>query len=261
MKKKVIRHWVDNHPHVATRIIKIQSLWKGFYIRFILKLAGKGVLTRSLCHNEEEMVTIESKTEIHPLDYFSIEQDGKVWWFDQKSMIEWSEQNLAILNPFNRQELSRTDTRRLRRLRLYREHNHLPVFHSETPIRKMSDVCDLRWRRIVQIINEYAMKNIIHPNNFIGMLLIENADFITYLVDRVKESVYTLKHEQFKTLKYYKMLKSLRNITHTYTEEITLNNDIAGLLLRCLNDLSDPTDFVFFILAAMVDNEVLAAYL
>jgi len=46
---------------------------------------------------------------------------------------------------------------------------------------------------------------------------------------------------------------------HTYVDEISLSNDIAGLILGCLNDMSDPTDFVFFILSALVSSEVLAA--
>lgn len=259
MKKKKIHHWIDKHPEIRRNVIKFQSIWRGFYIRYILKLAGKGVLKRSICHNDEEFVTMESKTSIHPFDYFSFEQDGKVWCFDQKCMIEWSEKNVEVTNPFNRQKLSNDDVRRLRKLRLYRERKHLKVVHSEIDERTIEETRDLRWLRIVQIINECGMDDSAHPNHFIGMKLEENVGFVNNLVDQVREWVYTTDDDQTRKFRCYKVLKTLRNVVHMYSNETELNNNTAGLILWCLNELKDPTYFVFFILSAMVNASVLAA--
>lgn len=232
-------------------------------VQRVLKLAGKGVLQRSKCHNEDEIVTGESKTSVHPFDYFSIEEDGKIWWFDQKSMIDWSEKNIEITNPFTRTVLSPSDCRRLRRLRMNRIRKNIPVSHSENDDRPVEECLNVRWLRIVQIINECGMSDTVDPRDCIRMNYRETAIFMGDLIDQLKNWMYTSRGDpiQNKTRrwKYYSMMRAMRNVMHTYGDITAINNDVAGLILGCLNDMNDPTDFVFFILSALVESEVLAA--
>ncbi len=263
MRTKHTRLWAEFNPSVKKKIIKIQSNWRRFLVERILKLAGKGVLKRKECHNEDELVTGDLKTKIHPFDYFSIEEDGKLWWFDQKSMIDWSEKNIDITNPFTRTILSNDDCRRLRKLRMYRIRKNMSVTHSETDTRTNEEHRDIRWLRIVQIINECGMDETVHPNNFIGMTYQDYLGFITSIVEQLKTWMYVRDDDPYviksRRWKYFSLLRAMRNTMHTYCDELDLSMHIAGLILGCLNDMSDPTDFVFFILSALVSSEVLAA--
>ncbi len=263
MRAKHSRIWADFNPSVKRKIIKIQAVWRRFLVQRILGLAGKGVLCRKHCHNEDELVTSDSKDKIHPFDYFSIEEDGKLWWFDQKSMIDWSEKNIEITNPFTRTVLSPNDCRRLRKLRMHRIRKNMPITHSETDTRTKEEHRDIRWLRIVQIINECGMDETVHPNDCIGMETEQYIEFMGKLVEQVKNWMYVRDEDQClvrsRRWKYFCLLRVMRNTIHTYLDEISLSNDISGLILGCLNDMSDPTEFVFFILSALVSSDVLAA--
>lgn len=263
MRVKHVRLWSDYNPDVRTNIIKIQSYWRRYMVQRILKLAGKGVLQRTQCHNEDEIVTGESKITIHPFDYFSIEEDGKIWWFDQKSMIDWSEKNVQITNPFTRTRLSPSDCRRLRKLRMNRIRKNMSISHSEIINRPIEEQLNIRWLRIVQIVNECGMDNTFEPIDCIRMTYRETATFMGDLIEHLKTWMYTPHGDPItdksRRWKYYSMLRAMRNVMHTYGDSTEMNNDITGLILGCLNDMSDPTEFVFFILSALVNSEVLAA--
>ena len=97
VKSKDVRIWHIVNK-VDAKVTLISKLWRGYTIRRLLKLAGPGVLNRSRCHNEEELVLAEPKEKIHPLDYFAFEEDGKVWWFDIRSLISLFR---SSLNPTN----------------------------------------------------------------------------------------------------------------------------------------------------------------
>ena len=263
MRASRIRLWSEYNSLVKARILRIQRVWRGYLVRRMLRLAGPGVLKRSLCHNDEEMVTMESKTKLHPFDYFSVEQDGKVWWFDQRSMIEWSEKNVEITNPFNRQTLGPGDMRRLRRLRMIRLRKGMPVLHSDPAERDTEEARDIRWLRVVQIINECGMDDTVHPNDFIAMSFFEMVDFMNKMTEQAYEWMHVNCPNptviRSRRWKYHALLKSLRNVMHTYRDDAALGYDVSGLILGCLNDISDPTEFVLFVLTALVQAGELAA--
>ena len=114
-RSKVPRIWsvvndIDKH------VTLISKVWRGYRIRRLLKLAGIGVLKRSLCHNDEELVLLEDRNSVSPLDYFSFQEGDKVWWFDIRSMIGCLNATFVPTNPYTRQPLT-VDTRyRLRML-------------------------------------------------------------------------------------------------------------------------------------------------
>lgn len=265
MKAKMPRQWILVKPGLLTSIQKTQALWRGHFIRRRLKLAGPGVLKRSVCHNDDELVTSDEKKEVHPFNYFSIEQDGKIWWFDQRTMIEWSQKNLEIVNPYTRTPLSTADARRLRFLMLIRKRHGMELTHSEQPVLNLLEVRDLRWMRVVQIIMECGFSDVVHPEHFIGMDYQTIRYFLASMVETTRwwtyEKVgnrdpYTLTSRRLSCLR---LLQSFRNAIHTYGTMIHLSRDLGGSLLACLNLLSEPVEFVHFILTALVNSGVLAA--
>ena len=95
---KTRRLWVDSSKQ-AISAIKIQTIWRAYVIRKWLRLSGPGVLHRTDCHNDEDIVTFVEKDKQHPLEYFSFYENGKLWWFDIQTILKWSIQSTQILNP------------------------------------------------------------------------------------------------------------------------------------------------------------------
>lgn len=254
-------YWITSD--LQNSIKKFQALWRGYAVRYRLKLAGPGVLKRSLCHNEDEMVTAEGKTEVSPFDYFSIEQDGKIWWFDQRTMIEWSQKNLQIANPFNRVPLTTDDMRRLRTLYYLRRKYGLPVLHTTQNDEDILESRDLRWLRLVQIFNECGFVDILHPEHFIGLSYHSMRYILNGMVEQTRwwmyekvdgKDPYALRAPR---AKIHTWIRSIRNTMHTYTSLPMLSRDIAGACIACANEMKDPADFMFFLLRCTVAAEIL----
>ena len=112
-KMKNPRIWILPSKHYESSIL-IQKIWKGYRIRNLLKLAGPGVLSRKICHNDEELVSMEEKNKQDPFDYFAFEESSKIWWFSIKSLVTWM--NESPTNPYTKQPLSFETRKRLREL-------------------------------------------------------------------------------------------------------------------------------------------------
>jgi hypothetical protein len=246
LKARHARPWIVEHPSVLRCIVKIQAMWRGYQCRLPIQLAGKGVLRRSLCHNDEELVTLQEKHEVDPYDYFSVEEDGKVWWFDQRTMIQWSQKDLEIQNPYTRTKLTREDTRRLRRLSILRKKRNAPLYHPDqqeetTPIMRR----DKRWLRIAQIVRECGFD--IHHENFISLSYIQLTSLVHSLTESARWWSYEHKHH---SIKYHVWFRNMRSIMHTYPSFINLSTDVAGVILTALYDVVNPDDFAFFVYGA-----------
>lgn len=93
-------------------VILIQKMWRGWMIRNFLKLAGSGVLKRTGCHNDEELVTFETKDRQYPLDYFSFEENGKLWWFSLETAIKLCQQEVPS-NPYTKEKINEESRKRI----------------------------------------------------------------------------------------------------------------------------------------------------
>lgn len=262
MRTKQPRHWVDTQPNLLARIKRIQALWRGYWIRNLLRLAGSGVLKRSLCHNEDEMVTMDGKQELAPFDYFGITQDGKVWWFDVRSMLDWARKNVVVTNPFTRQPLTSEDMKRLREVGGYRAKRKLSVTHSDPPPEQtLLEMRDESWLKVVQVMGEHGFGELVHPEHFIGMWYGQLRVFLYSLVEDTRWWMYEgigekdpyLLHS--KRAKIHTWLKVIRNTSHTYATVAHLSRDVATALLASIQELKIPLDFVFFILTALVRSD------
>ena len=115
VKVKNPRIWTEVN-NVIPKVILIQKIWRGFNIRNRISDCGPGVLKRSLCHNDEEMITMESKDRQYPLNYFSFEEGGKVFWFEVDSIAKCVFDKMGSMNPYTRQPITLETRRRLRRV-------------------------------------------------------------------------------------------------------------------------------------------------
>lgn len=225
-----------------------------------LKLGGKGVLKREMCHNEEDMVSCDEKTKVHPFDYFAVEQDGKVWWFDQRTMIEWSQKNLDVLNPFNRTPLTPHDMQRLRKLFMIRKRTGFPLYHTEQDVKPLIELCENRWLRVVQIMYECGLRDMSHPEHFMSLGYNSMVYFLNFLTEETRMWMYDGEGDPYtvhsKRAKIYTWLRSIRNNMHRYKSLMHLSKDVAGVLLASFNDIRDPSELAFFVAASLLKTEL-----
>lgn len=164
---KIPRLWANVHG-LNDQITQITKVWRGYRVRRLLRLAGPGVLRRSVCHNDEELVLLEDRHSVSPLDYFAFEENGKVWWFDVRSMIGCLNSTLVPMNPYTRQPLSMDTRFRLRLLYKYRIQNRLPTLHQPIPKRPAHEVMEYQWMRVCQVLHENGFDDFL-PNMFLAL--------------------------------------------------------------------------------------------
>lgn len=91
-------------PHI-NKIILIQSLFRSNLVRKIIKLRGEGFLNKKEINNEEDFYTMEKKSDIDNLYFFSYKDIDKfVYFFDIRSFQKLIEN--TKINPYTRNNIS-----------------------------------------------------------------------------------------------------------------------------------------------------------
>jgi len=95
---------LKNEQSAATAI---QSAFRGWIVRKMNKLRGPGFANTSLCNNAEDIYLLESLSEIHPDDIFTMkDKDGFIYGFHIESIykyvIESGRTKGQITNPYNK---------------------------------------------------------------------------------------------------------------------------------------------------------------
>jgi len=240
LKVKKKRIWSDVSPNRNEAII-IQKMWRGYFIRKLIKFAGEGVLKRSLCHNEEELVTMESKNKLDPLSYFSINEAGKVYWFDICSMNQWI--RTSTTNPYTRQPLAINDRIRLREICRMRRKMYLASLHQS------DHSLSSKWLEICQIIEENGFFDMNHQffqnlgrSALHDFMIIVLQDLIAYADKHSKTS-----RRQF----YVEWVKNrIEHFRKTQLTTLTFSEKVANTLLLILYDCVNNYDVCFIIVSA-----------
>jgi len=165
VRAKNPRLWSDVNRQKLNHFTKVQALFRGWCVRRVLKWAGPGVLTRKDCTNDEDLVTTESKERQFPLDYFGIEECGKIWWFDFGTIWEWIIRSVTPINPYTNVALAHSDLARLRKLHLYRRRSKLPVPMTS---KDLDENINRRWNVIVHIFRSFGFEDI-HPQQYANL--------------------------------------------------------------------------------------------
>jgi hypothetical protein len=230
---------------VDEKALLIQKMWRGHAIRHRLSMAGPGVLSRSKCHNQEELVSMEEAKDVHPLRYFSFEEDGKVWWFDVCSIIGCLNSSLEPLNPYTRRPLNMETRQRLRELYKYRIRNRLRTTHSG-PLKAADEITEFQWLRLSQILVENgfedtrpAMFNRLNPNQ------------LYIVLSYIKTDMYALAKEHPQTSFRYQYARTLSQECNNFFSFARPHLRFASLMVNILHHSVEPYPFCFIIMSAL----------
>ena len=108
-KKSELFDRLYNFLKLSSHVIKIQCLFRGFIIRKMFNLRGSVVFkNREQCVNKEDFLTMDSLETIHPIDFFSFEDDDKhIYGFHIMSIYNLvNHKQKEILNPYTRKLIS-----------------------------------------------------------------------------------------------------------------------------------------------------------
>ncbi len=93
--------------------IKIQTLFRGFIVKKLIKLKGEGLFDRKKCTNTLDPLTLEAITKINFENYISIKENDKVYGFNIASFYNlWKRKPYVdkfIINPYTRIPIEETD--------------------------------------------------------------------------------------------------------------------------------------------------------
>lgn len=146
-RSKNVELWIDTNQKDG-RIVKCQSVARRWLVLHHLRLAGPGVLCRKNLANDEELVSCEDASKQSPFEYFSFEENGRVYWFDFSSIWTWSLKTLGPTNPYTRTPIGIDVRKRLREMWLLRTLRKLPIPPEPT---ETDERMRGRWTMICQI--------------------------------------------------------------------------------------------------------------
>ena len=250
VKVKNPRMWniVNN---LDNNVIKIQKIWRGYLVRDMIHLGGPGVLNRSVCHNDEELVTMDDKKRVSPLDYFAFEENGKVYWFDVKTIIQICRTVLIPKNPYTREPLSIETRQRLRKLRIRRHFRKLDnSYQNNNTTPNVEEVVSISWIHVCQIIEEngfFDMSHLYFTSMNSTQLFIFNTIFLQDLI------AWAAEHKCLSSLRYkcISKVKSFIKFFETENNNQRLSYMTAKLLVNILNNFIDNYSLCFMIMSSL----------
>lgn len=101
--KPVLIDRLNTKYQTITKCIKIQSLFRGYYVRLNNKLRGTAFMNCSICNNTTDFCTLEPLDEIEYPYFFSYtDKNNFTYGFNISSLIYVYKQQRKIKNPYNR---------------------------------------------------------------------------------------------------------------------------------------------------------------
>jgi len=254
VKCKDKRIWADiNDGH--KKAIMIQKHIRGFLVRNYLKILGEGVLKRKDCHNEEELVTMDEKSKVYPLHYFSFREGDKLWWFDIRSLNQICATKHKPENPYTRQTLTYETRKRLREAcRFHKLFGFFNLHDKPTGQKSLDQRAYDKWLEVCQIIEENGFYDI---NPLLLMSLSKTQLFVFLNFIEMEISVYASEHktkESRRGLYVYWVRNSIQNLfsrSSRIQRGDYISYSVAKTLLSILNDCKQNYDICFIIIKAM----------
>ena len=248
-KLKTHRLWTDVND-IERRTAILSKIWKGYILRKLLRLAGPGALRRSKCHNQEEILTFEPITSVDPLDYFGFEENGKVYGFNIRTLLDILNRNVIPLNPYTRQPLSIETRRRLRELAGYRFRNKLPIFYDHNKLSGADAILQNRWSQLSQIVEENGFFNM-NPNLFLGLNRTQLYVFLTMILNDMKTWAAEHKDKHSKRFLYAFWIQSVLNKYAMTQSQQQFSFYVSTILLTILYNTVEPYSVCFIIMSAL----------
>lgn len=246
-RSKAPKLWTHVHG-IDSKLIQVQKLWRGYFVRKQLQLAGPGVLKRSLCNNSDELITLDSIQTVSPFDYFGFEEGGKVYGFDIRTIIDALHRTTT--NPFTRQPLSIESRKRIREIYGYRLRKRLENYYEHNILKTPDALLQNRWTQVCQIMEENGFFNI-HPNLFIGLNKTQLYIFLNMIHDDM--TVWASEHNPIlsKRFRYLVWVKNAIKKFNRVNELTYYSFNVASVLCVILYDCVDPYNLCFIIMSAL----------
>ena len=249
VKSKYRRLWnvinnVDKH------VTLISKIWKGYFIRKKLALAGSGVINRNLCNNTDELVSLEPISKVDVFDYFGFEESGKVYGFDIRTILDILQLSLRPANPYTRQPITLNDRKRLREVYCYRLRNKLETSYDKNPIKPIEVVLSTRWNQLSQIAEENGFFNI-EPDLFSSLNKTQLYIFLSMIHNDLK--TWAAEHNPVSSKRFMyafwtnNVLKKFSN-TQSVSE---YSFYVSSILLSILYDSVESYNVCFIIMSAL----------
>jgi hypothetical protein len=248
-KTKIKRLWAEVNNGNQKAII-IQKLWKGYFLRHRLKLAGEGVLNRKNCHNTEELVTLDDKTKVHPINYFSFREADKLYWFDVRSMYHILKRSAKPENPYTRQPLTIETRRRLRDICRIRKKLGLENYHDPPLPHHFAELINEKWLTVCQIIEENGFFDM---NHLMFSSLNRSQMYVLLNFIRLDMVAFATEHSiRSKRYQYLQWLRTcLTNFEKNRTNRLQCSWATSKVLLSILYDCPENYPVCFIIVSAM----------
>jgi len=169
VRSKNPRLWIDP-AKLNSAAFKFQALWKGHTIRIMLRML-RCDLKQKEYSNDEDLFTFDA---VDILDRFEFCENNKYWWFDIRTIHEWSVRNVEPVNPYTKEKLSIDVRKRLHEVVSLRRLRNLKTFHAE------SISTEYKFNTVSQLLKENNID--VHPNRFLNLTMFQISSFL-YLVD------------------------------------------------------------------------------
>lgn len=228
---------VWSHPR-EDKAIRIQAVVRGWLVRSRLKRAGPGVLSRKNVQNEEDFATYEER--VHPLEYFALEEGGKVWWFRFDSLWKWMARNEEPTNPYTKTPLSTEVRKRLRNEWGFRKRFMLPTPESG------EDRLKENWTIICQAFHDNGFIDV-HPGMFTRLTKNELVAALRMMHDDLLVTL-PKTNRNMRTMLYL-IGRSIGLASHLSSARFAISTSYIFVLLMCLP--KDPYVYAFTLLSAL----------
>lgn len=234
--------WADVHSGKSKNIVKLQALVRGWFVRKRLQWAGPGVLLRKQCVNDEDLNTFTEKDKVHPFEYFGLEENGKIWWFEYPTIWRWMIQNTKPTNPYTKVPLSVDTRKRLRKIWGLGQRYFQPLVE-EAP--SLNERLFQRWNVLCQCFEDNGFGDF-DPRLFMRL----NKNELLVMFQLIYEDIQTVFNDKDPAKRQLLELCSrCRTTSIAHTNLYILQAPYYMSLL--LSFLKDPYPLVFIILSAL----------
>jgi hypothetical protein len=234
-RAKNVRIW--KHPD-QPGIVKIQAHIRGWLVRLRLKRAGPGVLCRKNLANDEDLVTYEER--VHPFEYFSFEENGKVWWFRFETLWLWAARTLDPVNPYTKVPLSQETRKRLRATWGHRKWQKIPVgFPKEDRLRA-------NWNIVCQALHDNGFAEL-RPESFMNLSKNQLVVAVRMMYDDLQVSL--PRTDRSMCMISCLLLRGIQSAYHMKSQQYAVHISYIFMLAMCLP--KDPYIYAFTLLSAL----------
>lgn len=239
---------------IDKKVNLISKVWKGYHLRKRIKLAGPGAVHRSKCINEEDIGSFDSLKQIDVFDYFGFEEDGKIYGFDVRTILDILTKNIKPTNPYTRNPIQIDDRKRLRDVYMYRLRNKLQITHNNDIRNKIpSTILNEKWIEVTQIIEENGFFNI-EPNVFLSLNKTQLYVLLSFIHNDLK--TWAAEHSNKRNTRSRRVLYVFwtHNVLKKFLQLYQIHEYsffVSSILLSILRDCSEPYTVCFIIMSAL----------